>query len=78
MSGMHILPWVLSALTIFTMYLAGSKNPGTWTIGLINQGLWLAWILGTENYGFLPMNIALWIVYWRNHRKWRADRESGP
>lgn len=38
------LPYVLSALTIWSMFLAGEKKRGAWLVGLINQLLWLVWI----------------------------------
>lgn len=66
----HYMPWLMSAITIYMTVLAGNKNRHAWLIGLFNQALWLVWILATENYGFLPMNLALWIVYARNHIKW--------
>lgn len=64
------LPWLLSAITIYTMFLAGNKHRRTWVIGLINQALWLFWIGASSTWGLLPMNLALWIVYWRNNSKW--------
>lgn len=67
------LPWVLSGITIWMNVLAGNKHPSAWALGLLGQALWLIWILATASWGFLPMNIALWIVYARNHWKW-SDR----
>jgi len=67
------LPWLLSAITIWMTLLAGNKSPHAWAIGIVNQGLWLIWIINTRSWGLLPMNVALWIVYTRNHFKWRAD-----
>ena len=64
------LPWLLSALTIYTMFLAGNMRRGAWVVGLINQALWLGWIASTHTWGLLPMNVALWIVYFRNYVKW--------
>lgn len=64
------LPWLLSAITIYMTVLAGNKTPWAWAVGLGNQALWLAWIISTASWGFLPMNLALWIVYGRNHLKW--------
>lgn len=66
------LPWLLSAITIYTMFLAGSKHAKTWIVGLINQLLWLVWIAASSSWGLLPMNIALWVMYARNHFKWNA------
>jgi hypothetical protein len=70
------LPWLLSAITIWMTVLAGNKHPSAWLIGLVNQFLWLVWIVLAGAYGLLPMNIALWIVYGRNHLKWNALKET--
>lgn len=64
------LPWLMSAITIWMTALAGSKHPRAWFIALSNNGLWLVWIIADQAWGLLPMNIALWIVYGRNHLKW--------
>lgn len=66
------LPWLLSVITIWMTLAAGNKHPSAWLIGLVNQALWLAWIVASSAWGLLPMNIALWIVYGRNHLKWNA------
>lgn len=65
------LPWILSANTIYMMLLAGNKKRGAWLFGLAGQLAWLVWILLSESYGLLPMNIALWVVYGRNYLKWK-------
>lgn len=64
------MPWVLSCITIYMTVLAGNKAPHAWAVGLLAQLLWLIWILATATWGLLPMNIALWVVYARNHYKW--------
>lgn len=69
------LPWLLSAITIYTMILAGNKRPGAWLIGLVNQLLWLVWITLSASWGLLPMNVALWIVYGRNYLRWTGEDE---
>lgn len=66
------LPWLLSAITIYTTVLAGNKDSRAWSLGLVNQALWLLWIVVSATWGLLPLNAATWIVYWRNLRKWRA------
>ncbi len=68
------LPWMLSAITIWMTVLAGNKHPKAWLVGLANQFLWLVWIYAAGAWGLLPMNIALWVVYGRNHLKWKWDR----
>lgn len=67
------LPWLLSAITIWMTLLAGNKHPKAWAVGLVNQALWLVWIVSAGAWGLLPMNIALWAVYGRNHWKWKQE-----
>lgn len=69
---LSLLPWLMSALTIWMTLLAGNKHRSAWVVGLVNQALWLTWIVATHNWGLLPMNAALWVVYARNHIKWRS------
>lgn len=67
----NTLPWLMSGLTIYMTLLAGNKHPSAWLVGLVNQALWLTFIVLTKTWGLLPMNAALWVVYARNHLKWR-------
>jgi len=64
------LPFLLSAITIYMTVLAGNKSRNAWLFGLCNQALWLVWIIASASWGLLPMNLALWVVYGRNHLKW--------
>ena len=64
------LPWLLSAITIWMTIMAGNKRKSAWIVGLVNQALWLVWIVASNAWGLLPMNAALWLVYGRNHLKW--------
>lgn len=66
------LPWIMSAVTIWMTLLAGNKHKSAWLVGIGNQALWLTWIVTVGAWGLIPMNIALWIVYARNHLKWSA------
>lgn len=66
------LPWLLSANTIYFNILAGNKSKQTWAWALMGQLAWLVWIVASESWGLLPMNIALWITYFRNHLKWKT------
>ena len=67
------LPWLLSGITIYTMFLAGSLSRYAWAVGLLNQALRLVWIIASESWGLLPMNAALWVVYTRNHLRWKKQ-----
>lgn len=65
------LPWLLSGISIWMAVLAGDKNRHAWAVGIVNQGLWLIWIVASRSWGFVPLNLVLWVVYARNHLKWR-------
>lgn len=64
------LPWLISLVTVYAMYLAGSKDRRTWPLSLVNQALWLTYILAAHAWGLLPMNAALWVIFTRNYFKW--------
>ncbi len=64
------LPWLLSAITVYTNLLAGDNKRAAWSLGLVNQALWLVWIVMSQTWGLIPLNAALWVVFARNYRKW--------
>lgn len=68
----NYLPYILSIFTVYIMLLAGNKSKHAWLIALLNQFFWLVWIIKIKSWGLLPGNIALWIVYFRNHLKWKT------
>jgi len=61
------LPWALSALTIWALVLAGRQHPLAWALGFVIQVPWAAWIIYTEAWGLLPMNVGLALTYGWNH-----------
>ncbi len=70
-----VLPWIMSAITLYMTFLQGRKRWGAWVVGLINQLLWLTFIITTQTWGLMPLNIGLWILYWRNLFKWYDDEK---
>ena len=67
------LPWLMSAVTIAAMWLAGNKSVWAWRLSLANQALWLAWILWSHTYGLLPLTAAMVVVDVRNLNRWRSS-----
>jgi len=67
------LPWLLSILTLAMSVMTGNRHRHTWVFGLGIQCLWLAWIVAARAYGFLPLTLALFVIYARNHLKWRHE-----
>lgn len=67
----EVMPWILSALTLYRVVQTGNLHRKAWLYGVWNQGLWLVWILYTQIWGFLPMCLGLAGLYFRNHLKWQ-------
>lgn len=70
--------WILTAVGVFGLWLAGRRNPLGWAVGLGAQGLWIAYALTTEQYGFLVSAGAYSWVYARNFISWRASSPTSP
>lgn len=62
--------WLMSAMTLLTMWLAGNKDRRAWFVGLTNQLFWVYFIHDKEAYGLLPMTLILTYIYTRNLYKW--------
>jgi hypothetical protein len=63
-----VLPWLLSAWTLGAMWLAGGRPRAGWKLALAGQALWTAYTFAAGAWGFLPLNIGLTVVYYRNLR----------
>jgi hypothetical protein len=73
----QLIALATSAVTIYGMWLAGSKRWQAWLVGLCNQGLWLVFIVAFGAWGLLPLNAALIGVYSRNLVLWRRSPSIG-
>jgi hypothetical protein len=66
--------WVLTAVGVFGLYLAGRRSPWGWAVGIGAQLLWFAYAVTTRQWGFVVSCVAYGWVYTRNFRMWRAER----
>lgn len=69
----HDLPWLMSAISLYSIFLTGNKARKTWLITLGNQGLWFIWIFTMRSWGLLPLTIGISILAIRNWIKWGAS-----
>ncbi len=67
-----------SILTLAGMWLAGSHRWEGWLVGLLNQVLWIAFIVAFGAWGLLPLSLALIVVYTRNLVRWRSSASRVP
>lgn len=68
-----IWSFVLAAVGILGIYLAGRKLWIGWAVGVGAQALWLAYALVTAQWGFIITAVAYAWVYGSNWRKWVVE-----
>lgn len=67
--------YLLAAVGILGLVLAGRRKAIGWAIGLGAQGLWIAYALATHQFGFIVSALAYGAVYARNWLAWRREPE---
>lgn len=62
--------WILTAVGILGIWLAGRKSWVGWAVGLGAQVLWVAYAITTAQWGFIASAFAYGSIYARNWWKW--------
>lgn len=71
--------WLLTAVGVTGLYLAGRKSSLGWAIGLGAQALWMTYAIATRQWGFIFSAVAYGAVYARNWIRWRREaRREAP
>jgi nicotinamide riboside transporter PnuC len=71
--------WVLGIVGVTGIFLVGRKTIWGWLVLLLNECLWIAYAVITDQYGFMVMAIAYGIIYIKSYFGWRReDRISRP
>lgn len=65
--------WVLSAVGIFGIWLAGQKKASGWAVGFSAQILWIAYAIATRQWGFIAASLVYATFYARNWFRWRRE-----
>lgn len=68
--------WLLTAVGVFGLYLAGKRNRWGWAVGVGAQVLWVVYALVSRQYGFLVSAGAYAAVYGRNLYLWRQEQRA--
>ena len=69
--------WLLTIVGVTGLLLAGSMRKVGWALGFGAQGLWIAYALVTEQYGFVASALAYGATYGRNWLRWRREQSTG-
>ena len=62
--------YLLTAVGVFGLWLAGRKDRRGWMVGVGAQTLWIAYATATQQWGFYISAIAYGWVYIKNARAW--------
>jgi hypothetical protein len=69
--------WVLAVIGVAGIFLVGRKTIWGWLILCVNEVLWIAYALATDQYGFIAMAVAYAAVYIKSYIHWRKDELEG-
>ena len=69
--------YLLSIISLVTLWLIGNKNKAGFILGLLNQILWIWYALMLKQYGLLVGVMAYAVIYIRNLIKWNKDEKDG-
>jgi hypothetical protein len=63
----------LAAIGVTGIFLVGRKTIWGWLVLCVNECLWIAYALATEQYGFILAAVAYGIVYIKSFMHWKND-----
>lgn len=65
--------WILAAIGVTGIFFVGRKTIWGWLILLLNECIWIAYALATNQYGFIVMATAYAAVYIKSYVAWRKE-----
>jgi hypothetical protein len=63
--------YLLTAVGLLGLWLAGRKSSGGWAVGIGAQALWIVYAVATQQWGFIVSALLYGFVYCRNFITWR-------
>ena len=69
--------WILACVGVTGIFFVGRKTVWGWLVLLVNECIWIAYALKTDQYGFIFMSTAYSIVYIKSYLKWREEASKG-
>lgn len=68
--------WILAAIGVTGIFFVGRKTIWGWLILLLNECIWIAYALATDQYGFIVMATAYSAVYIKSFIAWKKEEEQ--
>jgi len=69
--------YVLSIVSLISLWLIGNKNKYGFVVAILNQVLWVWYAVMLKQYGLLIGVVAYTIIHVRNLIKWSKDKNNG-
>jgi len=69
----NYLPWIISLVTIYMIFLVGNKDIKGWIVSGFCQILWTTFIIASSSWGLFLLNISMYYLTIRNFIKWRKE-----
>jgi nicotinamide riboside transporter PnuC len=70
--------WILAAIGVTGIFFVGRKTIWGWLILLLNECIWIAYALATDQYGFIVMATAYAAVYIKSYIAWKKEDKEIP
>lgn len=71
---MELFSWILAAVGIIGVYIAGNKNKWGWAISGLYQVLWIVYAYFTEQYPFIIVCLVYLVIYIKNFLGWSEEK----
>ncbi|WP_428957818.1 hypothetical protein [Streptomyces sp. cg35] len=72
----EVWSYLLTAVGVLGIALAGRKQQRGWLVSLCAQGLWAAYAVQSHQYGFLLSSFIYGYVYADNYARWRRGNHA--
>ena len=73
----EMIPWITSAATLVAVWLTGRDVRLSWKVSLVNQAVWLVFIVTYDAWGLLPLTLGLSGIFSRHLWRTRDARPGG-
>lgn len=73
-----MIPWITSAATLVAVWLNGRNVRLSWKVSLLNQAMWLAFIVTYDAWGLLPLTLTMSAIFARHLRRTRCAAGRRP
>jgi hypothetical protein len=68
--------WVLTSIGLAGFWLAGRRVWWCWYVNIACQGLWFAYAIITDQWGFIVASLVYTVVFTQNAIRWTREHKA--